>query len=147
MCKLVENATQLDIENSLRDGITQKQAQYRRIEGEKKIKSILVLDDYIEWLESRPYRRIDENLIDTVNYHVMESTLNRYPFDGGHFNVNVHTLLRLLNKKNLKRYCKFKGIETTFNSLLNVTDKELRVMQSSRTILLTLSIFMEKQHG
>ncbi|QJT71071.1 hypothetical protein GR11A_00033 [Vibrio phage vB_VcorM_GR11A] len=143
MCKLVDNATQLDVENALTDGITQKQAQYRRIEAEKRIRNILILDDYINWVEDRPMTRISETLVDNVNYHVVRNILNRYPFDGGHFNVNVHSLLKVLNRNNLIRYCKAKSVDVDLTSLFNVTEREMHAIQKSRTFLLTLSKYAE----
>lgn len=133
------SVSQLDAENSLKDNITLKQAQYKRVEAEKRIVNVLLLDEYIKFVESKAYRIEPRNSLTNFNLHVITDMLLVYPFDGGKFSIDLNLLLALLNPIRLATFAVHKNIsqdDISFQGLFNVNARQLNKITTLRTALL-----------
>lgn len=123
---LLMDIDEMDEKNAAAHGLTKSQARYKRIEGERKIKLILVLDKYIEFVQATEYKKINGKLHKRVEYKKIKRMLRKYPFKGGHFNCDVSLYCTLLCNKTFRRFLKQYNIGYELHKLLAITLDQLR---------------------
>lgn len=114
----MEEVTQIDYENSRKHGISQSKAQANRIRFEKRIKDIIALDEYLNFIHEEGYKELPRKIKKVDEYKEMKWFLKRYPFDGNHFKCDVSTYCAALDKKRFERFKKATGIEADLADML-----------------------------
>lgn len=136
--RLVDNATLLDIEIAKKLNTSQKIVQRQRIEGERKIKRILVLDEYLNWIKVRNFKVTNQVLVDT-NYKTVMDCVNHYPFDGGHFKVDYNTLMSALDVQTYKKFKKEYKVPYELHEIMEMDKRRFKEVLASRKYLIILS--------
>ena len=126
---------ELDEKNAKATGLTKSQVQYKRIEGEKRIKHLLVLDKYVEYASTKKIKYISKKLHKKAQYKEIKSVLRQYPFSGKHFKCDVAMYCTLLDDKVFKSFLKENNIDYEIHKILAITKDQLKGLRENKRYL------------
>lgn len=96
--------TQLDIENAQNYGISRKNAQYERIKNEKRIKCILILDEYLNYIADLGIIHCLDYLSDS-DMVKLRRVMEREPFHGDDLPPpEIDTFMAALDEDRYKKF-------------------------------------------
>lgn len=90
--------------------MSDNQLMYRKMEGEKRIKNILILDRYIEYVRESGFNKVGKSIRKQEPFKELKRYLKKYPFDGGHFKCTTSMYCQLLDDQMFGRFKREYGL-------------------------------------